>query len=795
MRDRRLPQSRAARAVPILVAILLAVAELPAQEAGVSSAQFAAKAYASVPVEEPYAFRKVLSEWREPFRRDPSASPGAEEMALPASGWKVLIRSDAGMVLQQAALDFSDYLERSMEIRVAIEKRESLADWASLKKAIVAGTREQLPGCGGELQARKDYQIIVTPDRIAVCGFDESGAMYGLYNLEARMNLRQAPFLPKNLNTTRRSLFGARVTLSGLGWTEWPDAYLTLLARYGFDAILDYYSNPDGTQAAPYVEGGWFKTREPAQVHDLGRRAARHGISLYSQLMYHYTDEPANEADLRAFVRSLVGEFPEIRGYILATEGFWYKSWFGGGGGGGPEALKEWVRHWARGVGIVADECRKLNPAIEVLPWDYNINFRPDQVEVKKYVVSQYPQYAIPIFTFENGKGFELDGEHSWLQDYSISQVGPAEVTEAQIAVAKQRGQRAVYAKADAWATWQFGTFPYLPFPYQWYARYQALEKYGINGTIESHSYGFKPNWVAEMRTWYSWSDAPPLDKLLRAIARREFGPGSEELVLKAWDHFSRAIRLMPDTGPTWGTNNAVAAPLFFERPQTPRTMTFEHSWTDQARWSRVSRVNPYWPYTPSEFFLYPDFSNQVNVAERYARPLSLPVFNKYLGLAAEEMEKGLRSYRRAALNAPASKRLGAFREVLLAEQLERMMRSERAVLEFEDLRFRLVHCADRAERGRILDRMAAILAEEIARTTDSLETARRDSRLGYEWEQDYIYSPNTLEEKLKELRVALEQQIPRYRKSVLRRSPSLKSNLPAQSSDGHKESLTSRGF
>jgi hypothetical protein len=102
---------------------------------------------------------------------------------------------------------------------------------------------------------------------------------------------------------------------------------------------------------------------------------------------------------------------------------------------------------------------------------------------------------------------------------------------------------------------------------------------------------------------------------------------------------------------------------------------------------------------------------------------------------------------------------------VLLAEQLERMMLSERAVLDFEDLRFHLAHTAQRAERGRILDRMAAILVEEIARTTDSLEAARRDSRFGYEWEQDYIYTPNTLEEKLKQLRVALDQQIPAYRK------------------------------
>ena len=46
---------------------------------------------------------------------------------------------------------------------------------------------------------------------------------------------------------------------------------------------------------------------------------------------------------------------------------------------------------------------------------------------------------------------------------------------------------------------------------------------------MESWSYGFKPNFVAEMRDWYSWSDAPPLDDLLRQIARRDFGAGSED--------------------------------------------------------------------------------------------------------------------------------------------------------------------------------------------------------------------------------------------------------------------------
>ena len=132
-------------------------------------------------------------------------------------------------------------------------------------------------------------------------------------------------------------------------------------------------------------------------------------------------------------------------------------------------------------------------------------------VEVKKFGTSQLPVETIPLLTFENGKAFERDGERGSLKDYAINEVGPAEVTSGRSRLPAHAGMRALYSKADTFASWQYGTFPYLPFPYQWYARYQALEKYGIDGTMETWSYGFKPNWVAEMRAWYSWSDAPPL--------------------------------------------------------------------------------------------------------------------------------------------------------------------------------------------------------------------------------------------------------------------------------------------
>ena len=92
-------------------------------------------------------------------------------------------------------------------------------------------------------------------------------------------------------------------------------------------------------------------------------------------------------------------------------------------------------------------------------------------------------------------------------------------------------------------------------------------------------------------------------------------------------------------------------------------------------------------------------------------------------------------------------------------------MRSDRAVIEFEDLRFKLARTQGKVVQRQLVDNMTRILKEEMARTTDSLETARRDSRLGDQWEQDYIYTPDTIEEKLKLLRVTLMEQIPAYRK------------------------------
>jgi len=745
-----------------------------------SAESFAGLVEKYLPAEELLAYHKRLSE--EPvhvYRRDPDVKPGDGEIMVPADGWKLIWSPGQSVILNNAVQDFLDYLERSQDVKVKVEEKKSLSEWQNLRQGIIVGTKDQLPGCGETLKGSKDYEIRTSPEQIVICGYDDRGAMFGLYNLEAMMNLREAPIVKVNMNTGRHSLYNNRMVLSWMGWMEWPDRLLSHLAHDGFDGIFaGVYTNPNGDRTTAENSTDFYgrilyrqRKQDPARVRDLINRAAGFGIKVYTQIIWQYMGTPESEAGLRKLVSDIVKEFPDIKGYVLLTEGVWYKAW-GGGHGASREYIEEWARNWCSAVRIVEEECHRVNPEIEILPWEYNINFRPDNADVKRYFIKQLPQNTIPLLTWENGKSFELDGMYGYLRAYSLNQIGPAEVTEAQINEADARGMK-VYSKVDTFASWQYGTIPYLPCPYQWYDRYTALEKYGVKGTLESWSSGYKPNFLTGLRAWTCWTNAPSRDELFGNIASGLFGKEQKELVLKAWDHFSQAIRLVPDTGPNMGTNNAVGNPLFLKEPPL-RTVTYKYSWGDPAR--RLD-VNPYWPFTVSRMVFYPDFTNKINRAEQYARSATgvqvgndrkvLPVFLKYLKLADEQMEEGLKLYRDAAVKSPGSKRQNAIREVVVAEQMQRMMQSDHAVLEFEDLRLQTVAENDERKKAQIFDRMEEILKEEIARTKLSLIAASHDSRLGFQFEQDYVYTPYSLKEKLVLLEETLNVHIPEAGKKV----------------------------
>jgi hypothetical protein len=741
-----------------------------------------------LPVEERYDYHKTfLTGSIHSLKRSSHAVLQPNEFAIESGKWQIVYPRQAGPLTIYAVEDSREFFQRAMNVAVTTQEVAQFEQPLILDRSIIVGTKAQfqqlgstVQPIGGKLVRSKDYEIRTAGRQIQICGCDDAGVMHGLFHLQSRLKLREAPFLVKDWETVRNSRYQTRMILSWLGWMEWPDNYLAHLAHDGYDAIYaSGYANPNGVEGPPHYD--LIRKQNPKELKELIRRAAKFGIRVYTPILFNNTGEADNEQQLRELVRDIVTQFPEIRGYVLLTEGFFYKQFVAGNRSN--ENIEEWTRIWTRAVGIVAEECHRLDPTIEVLPWEYNIDFRPEKAELKRRIVQKLPLETIPLLTWENGKQFEIDGLKGYLRDYSISQVGPSEVAAAQIAEAKQRGMK-TYCKVDCFATWQFGTLPYIPCPQQWQKRYDALAEHAIDGTMESWSNGYKPNIFSELRCWSCWTDSLPANELWHAYAQREFGSQVKQKVVKAWEQFSEAIRLLPDTGPSMGTNNAVANPLFFKEPP-PRIMTLHHSWWDEEKktpWRH--KMIDAWPFCHKMMVFMPDFTNRTNAAEKYAQARSgigtlsteklragqkvLPVFDKYLVKSADELEKGLRLYREAALSAPPEKKPAAIKEVLVAEQMQNSLRSLHALLQFEDQRLSLhASLQDKAAAESLLNSMVGLLSEEIERTNNALQIARLDSRFGYECEMDYVYTPMVIEEKLQALQKTLDEEIPSFRKTL----------------------------
>src|ERR1700733_11433502 len=178
----KLPLRHARGALAIIFGLMASTCPLAANAQATSSRDFEQAAYAALPTEALYDFREVMVKEFNRSWRDPGASAGPDELEITAQDWSLIYSDAAGAVLKQAAEEFRTHLSTSMQVQIAPAERKSLQGWGKERNAVIVGTRDQMPGCGQSLQGPKDYQIVVASEHIAVCGFDERGAMFGLYN-------------------------------------------------------------------------------------------------------------------------------------------------------------------------------------------------------------------------------------------------------------------------------------------------------------------------------------------------------------------------------------------------------------------------------------------------------------------------------------------------------------------------------------------------------------------------------------------------------------------------------------
>lgn len=651
--------------------------------------------------EEPYDFRKRLEVVHQADRRDPAAKCAVDEYEI-ADGFRIGIAADAGDFVYRVARDFEDYLAVSMKVCASVVRGAGDLTLA-------------LDGVDG-------YSVVIGGTGVKVTAADERLLAQALYHLEDLLNLRKGPFLKKGAER-RKPRFDVRLTHSGYGHMMYGEPMLNAMAHAGMTAIIVYVEGIDRT--------------EKGRVCDLRaviRRAAKYGLDayLYSELpaFFHPDD---GDAPFEDSYGKVAATYPEARGIIIVGESCQFPSkdprvqprtWRQRPLPGDDRPLAGWFPcsdypDWLRAV---QRAIAKHAPRMKTVFWTYNWGWAP--AEDRLALIDKLPEGTILQATFEMFERRTLrNGIGSPTADYTLSVVGPGRYFTTEAEAAKRRGLT-LFTQANAGGrTWDFGTAPYEPFPFQWRKRWEALVKarddYGLSGVMECHHYGWTPTFLAELEKEAYTEGGMPFDVHLRAIAARDYGVENAEAAIAAWALWSEAIvDYVPTDLNQYGPFRCGSAYPF------------------SAGRGKVDAKD--FPVMPQSLvghgFIRMDYLTEGFVPCNAKENSSAPYMRKEMELLsgmAEKLEKG------AAIFA-AMPGVAARRQAVLGRYLAAVCRTAR-----------------NTKRGWIAAREndeAGILSaarDEYANATAVLSLVEEDSHLGFEPDMDYVGGPEQIRWKL----------------------------------------------
>lgn len=472
------------------------------------------------PVEPPMAFQKRLLEVHKRDMRDFSLKPDADEFVF----------RDGCVVPTE---DFADFLSTSMGVKSKVSAKGGVG-------GIVMRYSEKL--------REREYAIAVATNGVAILARDARAGAQALYHLEDLMSLRRAPFL-KTGRKRRRGIFERRITHSGYGCDMFPDGHLASLAHAGFDTILFYIYGIDRVDGA---------TVDVADVID---RAAKWGLDsyLYSSLSApSHPDDPASDAEMARTYGAVARKYRNAKGFLIVPESCPFESRdprvrsktrkTDASGRPLPDPGRFPCSDYPKWLAKVERTIRAEIPDADIVFWTYNFFWTPERDRFA-FIDGVTPTTVLNV-TFALGPGDEHRtrlGMSAPMSDYSICEPGPSAIFRAEAAHIRERGLRLFTTSNTGGRTWDFGGCPYEPVPQQWKRRFDAMlsarKEWGLSGLIESHHYGFVPNFVGELAKEAFTEGGMPFGEHLRKIAARDFGARHADETVAVWADVSEAIR------------------------------------------------------------------------------------------------------------------------------------------------------------------------------------------------------------------------------------------------------------
>lgn len=479
--------------------------------------------------ERPYAFREELETVHEKGVRDKSVDCSADAFAF-TDGAAISVPRDNAFLLR-VAKDFTDYLFVSQNVRACATTDDAApALVVSLDPALGVRT----------------YDVRVGAKGISVFAADERAAAQALYHLEDLMNLSRTPFLRFG-SEKRTSKYSPRMIHSGWGIDTFPENYLRRAAHHGFDAILIFVKEAGRTAR------GWD------DINAIIRTAKKWGIDSYLYSYVHapvHPDDPTAPQVFRNSFGAIARAYPEAKGYIFVGESCHFpskdprtngKAW--------PDKPEEGDTRpypgsypcsdypdWLKGVKAAID---RESPDADIVFWTYNFGNKPEDVRLE--LLRKMPKDVSLLITFEMfEESVKSNGMRSRVWDYSISDPGPGGYYLSEAVACGELGLKHYTMANTAGLTWDLGTVPYLPCPYQWKKRWDKLEvshrEHGLSGLMESHHYGWYPSVISELAKEAFTEGGLPFEEHIRGIAARDFGEQHVDAALAAWRGLSEAI-------------------------------------------------------------------------------------------------------------------------------------------------------------------------------------------------------------------------------------------------------------
>lgn len=713
--------------------------------------------------EKKYDFRKRMLQIHKPNIRNYELLPANHEFVL-HDRIVLEIPKDVSLVVETAAKDFREYLDISMGISVFLRKyiENTVSDYSKKgqEETVIRVYLAEKAGVDlGDVAGYMGYQIEVG-DSIQIFGYDERGIAQAFYRLEELMSLRRAPYIAKG-TYRNKAMFSPRMVHSGYRLDEFPDEHLASIAHAGMDAILVFVKDVDVT---PY---GFL------DFNELIRRAARYGLDAYVYSYLQCKKHP-DDADAEEYFDGLYGkifkECPGFKGIVLVGESCEFPSKDPKTSGISREASefgdptrnvenKPSPGYWPsedypRWLNRVKNAIRKYRKDADIVFWTYNWGYAPEEDRIR--LIENLPTDISLLATFEMFQKYPVGIATGITVDYTIAFEGPGAYFASEAKAAAKRGIRLYTMANTGGLTWDIGTIPYWPVPFQWIKRYRnmirARDEWGLCGVMESHHYGLWPSFISQL-TKAAFSDYnKPIEESLRDIIQINFTNKDVEVgkVLQTFEKWSEAITYHPTTsedqaGPLRiGTAYPLCLPQSAYKQPAPAHATATSGWyyvpyksIDRGRSSILSiRVHEELKRAKKALQL---FQEGVNILEEVVIVGNRPTYQQ------EELERLLN--------------LGKYIchcEQTMIHTKEWFIRSVRIQAEINPQILM-----------QTLEEMEEIAKAEIENAKASIPLLEVDSRLGWEPSMEYIGTPDRILWKEKIMQYILNGEVKWYKESV----------------------------